>query len=63
MRVKLLTGKIVDAKIKKAPITLTRQYGFTKMAHWQDKDTGMFCSVPVKRNFISKEVTDGYIEI
>ena len=47
MKIQLLNGETVEAKIKKAPIRLFRGYGFTKMAQWLDKDTKMACSVPV----------------
>jgi hypothetical protein len=47
MKVMMLDGKIIDCKIEKVPAALHRRYGFEKMAHWNDKDTGGKCSVPV----------------
>ena len=45
MKIKLISGEIVKAKIKKAPARLERAYGYKKMAHWLDKNGA--CSIPV----------------
>jgi hypothetical protein len=55
--VKMLNGEIIPAKIKPAPASLKRGYGFEKMAHWLDKNTKAPCSCPVKK------VDGAYIEI
>lgn len=63
MKVKLLSGTVIkDATIKKAPARLNRQYGFTKMAHWIDKDTGAPCSCPVKSTGIKNRWQINYTE-
>jgi len=46
MKVLMLDGKVIDAKIKKAPAQLNRLHGFVKMAHW-NTETGP-CSTPVE---------------
>ena len=50
MKVEMIDGQVIEnVRIKKAPTSVQRIYGYTTMAHWIDGNTKMAYSVPVER--------------